>query len=123
MISSTATKLIDQSSDGQFKSSQRLGDDMLKDSFRNSIADDLKSAKLSKAHAECDKVKVNKTDSYDSNGKRLDSSGLGEPIKKKQKRPRDEKSGDGSSSLSSSVSITPISSMQSSVSTSLSNSG
>lgn len=84
----------------------------------------MKTVKLSKTNIDCDKVKVNKFDSYDPNGKRSDSSNSGEPIKKKQKRPRDDKTIDGSSSLSSSVSITPIVSMQSSVSTSsLSNAG
>lgn len=87
------------------------------------MADDSKNVKLSKINADCDKIKVNKTESYDSNGKRVDSTGLNEPVKKKQKRPRDEKSGDSGSSLSSSVSITPIASLQSSVSTSLSNTG
>lgn len=109
---------MDQSVDSQFKSSQRLTDE----NFRNSMTDDTKSAKFSKTNADCDK-KVNKSDAYDSNGKRVDNSGLGEPVKKKQKRPREEKSGDGGSSLSSSVSITPIASMQSAVSTSLSNAG
>lgn len=91
----------------------------MKDTFRNSLTDDTKSSKSSKTNADCDKVRVNKSDTYDSNGKRSDSSVLGEPTKKKQKRPREDKSGDGSSSLSASVSITPISS----VATSLSNSG
>lgn len=96
----------------------------MKDTFRNSLADDSKNVKLSKTNADCDKVKVNKSDTYDPNGKRLDSSSLGEPIKKKQKRPREDKLTDGSSNLSSSVSITPIASMQSSsVSTSLSSTG
>lgn len=116
-------KSIEQTSDGQFKSSQRLNDDLLKENFRGSMADDSKNVKVSKINADCDKIKVNKTESYDSNGKRVDSSGLNEPVKKKQKRPRDEKSGDGGSSLSSSVSITPIASLQSSASTSLSNTG
>lgn len=106
----------------EFKSSQRLTtDDLLRETFRNSLTDDAKTVKLSKSNADCDKVKVNKSDSYDPNGKRVDSSS--ESIKKKQKRPRDEKSSDGSSNLSSSVSITPIASMQSAVSTSLSNTG
>lgn len=104
-------------SDGQFKSSQRL----MEDTFRNS--DELKSSKLSKTNVDCDKVKVNKSESYDPNGKRIDGSNLGEPVKKKQKRPREEKSNDGNSNLSSSVSITPIASLQSSGSTSLSSSG
>ncbi|XP_031620544.1 mediator of RNA polymerase II transcription subunit 1 isoform X3 [Contarinia nasturtii] len=110
-IDSASKDANNQSSDGQFKSSQRLAED----TFRNS--DELKSSKLSKANVDCDKVKVNKSESYDPNGKRLDGS---EPVKKKQKRPRDEKSSDSGSNLSSSVSITPIASMQSSVSTSLS---
>lgn len=114
---------MEQTSDGQFKSSQRLGDDLLKENFRSSMAGDSKNVKLSKLNADCDKVKVNKSESYDSNGKRVDSSGQNEPIKKKQKRPRDDKTGDGGSSLSSSVSITPIASLQSSVSTSLTNTG
>lgn len=95
-----------------------MNDDLMKETFRNSLTDDTKSSKSSKANADCDKVKVNKSDTYDSNGKRSDSSSLGEPTKKKQKRPREDKSGDGSS-LPASVSITPISS----VATSLSNSG
>lgn len=109
--------------DGHPKSSQRLADDVLKENFRGSMTDDSKNAKISKTSAECDKIKVNKSESYDSNGKRLDSSsGLGEPQKKKQKRPRDEKSsGDVGSILPSSVSITPIASMQSSASSALSN--
>lgn len=107
--------------DGQLKLSQRLGDDVLKENFRGSTADDSKNAKISKTSAECDKIKMNKSESYDSNGKRVDSSsGVGEPVKKKQKRPRDEKSGDAGS-LPSSVSITPIASMQSSAATALSN--
>lgn len=105
-----ANKLLDQLTDGQFKSSQRLTDDLLKDTFRNSLTDETKIMKSSKTNADCDKVKVNKSDSYDPNGKRVDSSGMGEPIKKKQKRPRDDKSTDGSSNLSSAVSITPIAS-------------
>lgn len=113
----TATKSNDQTNDGQFKSTQRLSDDLLKENFRSSMADDSKNVKLSKQNAaDCDKIKVNKTE-------RVDSSGSNEPVKKKQKRPRDEKSGDSSSSLSSSVSITPIASLQSSVSASLSNTG
>ncbi|XP_055310270.1 mediator of RNA polymerase II transcription subunit 1 isoform X10 [Sitodiplosis mosellana] len=120
-ITKDVNKLLDPTTDGLFKSSQRLGDDSLKDTFRTSLTDDSKNIKFAKTNADCDKVKVNKSDSYDPNGKRLDSSGLSEPIKKKQKRPREEKLADGSSSLSSSVSITPIASMQSSsVSTSLS---
>lgn len=105
-----ANKLLDQLTDGQFKSSQRLTDDLLKDTFRNSLTDETKIMKSSKTNADCDKVKVNKSDSYDPNGKRVDSSGMGEPIKKKQKRSRDDKSTDGSSNLSSAVSITPIAS-------------
>lgn len=114
---------MDQSAaDAQFKSAQRLTDDLLKENFRGSMTDDTKTTKLSKTNADCDK-KLTKSDAYDANGKRVDGSGLGEPVKKKQKRPREEKSGDGGTSLSSSVSITPIASMQSAVSTSLSNAG
>lgn len=115
---------MDQSNDGQHKSSQRLTtDDLLKENFRSSMTDgDAKNAKISKTNSDYDKVKVNKSEPFDSNGKRIDSTGLNEPLKKKQKRPRDEKStSDVSSTLPSSVSITPIASMQSSASTALSN--
>lgn len=114
------TKTLDQL-DGQLKSTQRLADDLLKENFRSSMTDDSKNVKISKTNTDCDKVKVNKSESFDSNGKRIDSSGLSEPLKKKQKRPRDEKSSDIGSTLPSSVSITPIASMQSSASTALSN--
>lgn len=115
------TKSLDQSNDGQHKSSQRLTDDQLKENFRSSMTDDAKNAKISKTNIDCDKVKLNKSEPFDSNGKRIDSTGLSEPLKKKQKRPRDEKSSDISSTLPSSVSITPIASMPSSASTALSN--
>lgn len=107
--------------DGQLKSSQRLSDDQLKENFRSSMIDETKNAKISKTNTDCDKVKLNKSEPFDSNGKRIDSTGLGEPLKKKQKRPRDEKSSEVGSSLPSSVSITPIASMQSAASTALSN--
>lgn len=114
---------MDQVTDAQLKSSQRLADDLLKENFRSTMTDDPKNAKILKTNADCDKVKLNKPESYDSNGKRVvDGFGPGEPLKKKQKRPRDEKPNDISSTLPSSVSLTPIASMQSSVSTSLSNS-
>lgn len=67
------------------------------------MTDDGKSGKSSKMNVDCDKPKLSKTDAYDSNGKRTDGSNLGDSMKKKQKRPRDEKSSDGNSNSSPSV--------------------
>lgn len=76
---------------------------LLKDNFRSSTGDDGKSGKSSKMNVDCDKTKLGKSDIYDSNGKRIDGSSLGELMRKKQKRPRDEKSSDGNSNSSPSV--------------------
>lgn len=69
------------------------------------MGDDGKSGKSSKMNVDCDKPKLSKSDIYDSNGKRIDGSNFGEPMKKRQKRPRDEKSSDGNSNSSPSVSF------------------
>lgn len=72
------------------------------------MGDDGKSGKSSKMNVDCDKPKLSKSDVYDPNGKRIDGSNLGEPIKKKQKRPRDDKSSDGNSNSSPSVGFSII---------------
>lgn len=105
-----------------------MADELLKENFRGSMTTDDATkllTKLTKTNADCDKGKLNKTptESYDSNGKRTDGVSTNEPVKKKQKRPRDDKTNDPTGSLSSAVSITPIASLQSSVTTSLSNTG
>lgn len=114
-LGASSTSTTSSSSSSVANKSQRSSDDstIFKESYRNPLSDDSKGMKISKSNADCDKIKLNKSDVYDSNGKRIDGANIGEPMKKKQKRQRDEKSSaDGSSNLSPSVSITPITSSE-----------
>lgn len=95
-MSSAASRLIDQLTDsGPYKSSEPPSHHSKSGS---GLADDGKRS--IKSNADCDKVKgLKANEPYDANGKKVESGDL----KRKQKRPRDDKS-----DSSTSVSILPI---------------